>query len=93
MDIVTPLHKENTALKSSLLNSDAEKIALDQSYLISVKENVMLRKSLILMEHEMNKKNSEIEDLKTQLTKFESERTSQSNGDNVTLDWELHCVW
>ena len=86
MDLANAFHNENTALKSSLLNSDAEKIALDQSYLISVKENVMLRKSLILMEHEMNKKNSEIEDLKTQLTKFESERTSQVANDNVSSE-------
>ena len=51
-----------------LEEANAEKVALDQLYVESLKNQILLRKQLILKESEVNKLNVEMANLKSKLS-------------------------
>lgn len=54
MDAFEALKNENEALKNVIKEIDAEKIALDQAYVESLKANVQAKKMTILIEKSLN---------------------------------------
>lgn len=55
---------DDTKLKTDLENVQIEKLALDQLYVEKIKENLELRKSILKLQLENNKINSELKILK-----------------------------
>ena len=55
MEVIEALKAENASLKDLLKNVNAEKIAIDQMYLASLKEILQLRTKLVLSETKEDK--------------------------------------
>lgn len=57
--------------QKQLEEANAEKVALDQLYVESLKNQILLRKQLILKESEVNKLNIELANLKSKAAEKE----------------------
>lgn len=65
MDVGQALKAENDSLKDVIKNVNAEKTAIDQMYVNSIRDNLALRSQLILL-------NNQIDELKSKLAAFEN---------------------
>lgn len=73
------LKSENSFLKSMLENTNAEKIALDQLFVESLKSSLQVKKQVILLDEAIKKKDAEIASLKNEKAIIEKELQDLKN--------------
>lgn len=73
------LKSENSFLKNMLENTNAEKIALDQLFVESLKTSLQVKKQVILLDEIMKKKDIEIANIRNEKAVIEKELQDVKN--------------